>query len=88
MKLLRIDGVLPSFGYKSKTSVYEDIKLGVLTTPVRLGKRSVGWPDYEVESICRARIAGWSDDQIRELVGQLHSERLINTLSNGIGGEI
>ena len=75
MILLRIENVQKSAGKKSKTSIYQDVKTGIFTKPVRLGKRSVGWPDYEVEAICRARVAGWSDHLIRELVHQLHSRR-------------
>jgi prophage regulatory protein len=75
MILLRIENVQRSAGRKSKTSIYQDVRDGLFTKPVRLGKRSVGWPDYEVQDICRARVAGWSDHQIRELVDQLHSRR-------------
>jgi len=43
---------------------------------VQIGKRSVGWPDYEVNAICKARVAGWSDEQIAELICRLHVRRL------------
>ena len=36
---------------------------------------SVGWPSDEILSINAARIAGQSDDQIRELVNRLHAKR-------------
>lgn len=75
MKIQRIDSVQQSFGHKSKASVYGDVKNGMLTQPVKVGKRSVGWPDYEVDAICKARIAGWTDDLIRGLVSQLHKDR-------------
>jgi prophage regulatory protein len=36
----------------------------------------VGWPDFEVDSICKARIAGKSEDDIRALVIYLEAARL------------
>ena len=32
--------------------------------------------DYEVKAIVRARIAGQSDEEIRELVNRLHAKRV------------
>jgi prophage regulatory protein len=46
-----------------------------MTTPVKLGGRAVGWPEYEVEAILMARIAGKSDDEIRTLVAKLEADR-------------
>ena len=43
---------------------------------MRLGVRSVGWPDKEVNAICAARIAGKTEDEIRELVIALHKRRV------------
>jgi len=42
---------------------------------VNINVRSVGWPDAEILAINAARIAGQSDDQIRELVLRLHAKR-------------
>jgi prophage regulatory protein len=75
MAIWRIQTCKAEAGYNSSTSIYELIKDGLWSKPVRLGKRSVGWPDYEVKSICQARIAGWTPDQIRELVNHMHEER-------------
>ncbi|MBK7000964.1 MAG: AlpA family phage regulatory protein [Rhodoferax sp.] len=55
--------------------MYGAIRAGLFTKPVNIGPRSVGWPDYEVEAINKARIAGQSDEQIRELVKRLHAKR-------------
>jgi len=43
---------------------------------VQIGQRAKGWPDYEVRAINTARVAGKSDDEIRELVKLLHSKRI------------
>jgi len=58
-----------------RSTVYHRISQGLWTKPVRLGARSVGWPDYECDAIASARIAGQSDDQIRSLVTQLEADR-------------
>jgi prophage regulatory protein len=63
------------FGWRSDASPYNDIRAGLLTTGVAIGQRSKGWPDYEIQAIANARVAGKSDDQIRELVKMLHAKR-------------
>lgn len=75
MPILRMTGVLEETGHRSHASIYAAIKDGLFTTGVAIGQRSVGWPDYEVRAINAARIAGKSDDQIRELVKVLHAKR-------------
>ncbi len=76
MAIKRIGSVKCEIGHKSNASVYNQIKAGVLTRPVAIGARAVGWPDYEIEAIVKARIAGKSDDELRALVEQLHSQRV------------
>lgn len=61
---------------KGRTTIYREIGKGLFTRPVSLGGGRVAWPAHEVEAINRARIAGATDDDIRELVAQLHAERL------------
>lgn len=75
MAIWRIQQCNMESGYRSNASTYNLIREGLWTKPVSIGQRSVGWPDYEVKAICAARIAGQSDDQIRELVKQLHAKR-------------
>lgn len=75
MVILRIDGVSQVTGHRSKTSIYNAVQAGLLTKPVPIGMRAVGWPDYEVEAVTAARVAGQSDDAIRVLVGRLHAQR-------------
>lgn len=75
MAILRIKAVKAELGLKSNTSVYTAMREGLLTRSVSLSKRSVGWPAYEVHAICAARVAGKTDDGIRELVQNLHRIR-------------
>jgi prophage regulatory protein len=76
MSILRMSAVKAETGHASHASVYTAIHEGLFTVPVPIGQRAVGWPDHEVKAINAARIAGKSDDQIRELVAKLHTARM------------
>jgi prophage regulatory protein len=73
MSILRMSEVKSETGHRSHASIYTAIKDGRFTTGVLIGQRAVGWPDTEVRAINAARIAGQTDDQIRELVSRLHA---------------
>lgn len=75
MAILRIDAVRRLTGQRSKTSIYNAVRAGLLTRPVPIGQRVTGWPDYEVEAIVAAQIAGQSKEEISALVTQLHAYR-------------
>ena len=75
MALWRIDRCKAEAGYRSNTSIHKLIREGLWTKAVPIGQRSVGWPDYEIEAICLARIAGQKDEDIKELVNRLHLKR-------------
>jgi prophage regulatory protein len=72
--MLRLPAVTQATG-KSTSAQYEDIADGLFTKGVPLGGRSVGWPSDEVDALNAARVAGWSDDQIKSLVIRLHEAR-------------
>ena len=75
MQILRMPAVKGRAGHRSDASIYNAIRDGLFTTGVAIGQRAKGWPDYEVDAIITARVAGKSDDQIRELVKTLHLKR-------------
>ena len=75
MAIWRIETCKAEAGYRSNASIYNLIREGHWTKPVSIGQRSVGWPDDEVRALCAARIAGKTDDEIRELVSRLHLKR-------------
>ena len=79
MSILRMPEVKAESGLRSHASVYTNIRNGLFTVPVPIGQRAVGWPDHEVTAINAARIAGKTDDQIRELVDKLHQARMAGT---------
>jgi len=47
-----------------------------MTPPVKLGERCAAWPSHEISKINAARIAGKSDEEIRELVAELKRQRI------------
>jgi len=85
MAIWRIETCKIEAGYKSHASIYKLIREGLWTKSVRLGMRSVGWPEAEVHAICQARIAGKTDDDLRKLVVELHLRRLDALEAQGVG---
>lgn len=62
---------------RGRTAHYQDIKEGLFTRPVKLGKRAVAWPALEVDAVMAARVAGASETRIRDLVSNLEAGRKI-----------
>lgn len=75
MPIWRLPAVKAELGHRSDASVYNAIRDGLFTTGVAIGQRAKGWPDYEAKAFNAARIAGKTDDEIRELVKRLHAKR-------------
>jgi prophage regulatory protein len=75
MSIMRMPAVKAETGHRSHASIYNAIREGLFTKPVRIGARAVGWPSGEVQAIVAARIAGKSPIQIRALVSQLETAR-------------
>lgn len=61
---------------ESRSTIYRKIQRGLFTRPVKIGGERVAWPANEVAAINQARIAGKSEGDIKELVEQLHAERI------------
>jgi len=72
--ILRLPAVKASTGL-SRSTLYLRIEQGLLTKPVCLGGRTVGWPANEVDALNAARIAGKSDAEVRDLVVNLEAAR-------------
>ena len=75
MRILKNSEITAKFGWKSATTPYNAQKQGLLTNFVKVGERAVGLPDFEVDAILSARIAGHTENQIRDLVKRLHAKR-------------
>jgi prophage regulatory protein len=72
--LLRIEAARALTG-DSRGSFYTKISQGLMVKPIKIGPRAAAVMASEVEAINGARIAGKSDDDIRELVAKLHEQR-------------
>jgi prophage regulatory protein len=72
--ILRLPAVLKRRGV-SRSAHYADIKAGLFVRPVKLGQRSQGTPDDEVDALVDATIAGKSADEMRALVARLEAAR-------------
>jgi prophage regulatory protein len=84
MAILRLPSVKAEMGHSSDASIYNAIRDGLFPVGVQIGQRARGWPDYEVTAINTARIAGKSDDEIRDLVKLLHSKRMALDIFKGV----
>ena len=72
--IVRLPEVLSRTGL-GRSSIYSRVAARLFTPPVPLGGRAVGWPVREIDAINSARIAGKTDDEIRELVAKLYADR-------------
>ena len=70
----RLPAVIQARGL-SRSQHYLDIQRGLFTRPVPIGSRAKGWPENEIAVLNAARIAGKSDDEIRQLVCKLEADR-------------
>ena len=75
MSILRIQAVKAETGHRSHASIYNAIRAGLFPSGVLIGQRAKGWPDYEISAINAARIAGKSENEIRDLVRAMHANR-------------
>ncbi len=75
-KIMKLSEVISLSGFKRST-IYLRIKKGLITRPVQIGKRSVGWPSNEIHTLIKAAIAGFSDNDIRIIVKNLEDNRKV-----------
>jgi prophage regulatory protein len=72
--ILRMSAVKTESGL-SRSTIYLRVSQRLWTKPVPLGARAVGWPSDEVAALNAARIAGKTDDEIRNLVAKMEAAR-------------
>jgi len=72
--LLRLPSILSRTGL-GRSTLYRRIDSGLFPRPIRIGPRTVAWPETEIDAINAARAACKSDPEIRELVDSLHQRR-------------
>ncbi len=73
-KLLRLTDVTEMIGLK-KSAVYKMVNDGVLTKPIKMGKKVSLWPDYEIQTIIDAIIENRNQDELKTLVNNLMESR-------------
>ncbi|MPY74616.1 MAG: AlpA family phage regulatory protein [Alphaproteobacteria bacterium] len=64
---LRLSEVCKAKGC-GKSSLYEEIQAGLFTPPVKTGKRASAWPSYEVQALNKARLAGKTEAEVKQIV--------------------
>jgi len=75
IRIIRKKEVKSNTGNNADSTLYERVKNGTLPPPVKIGPRASGWVESEIDAVNAARIAGKSEDEIRELVKSLISKR-------------
>jgi prophage regulatory protein len=82
IRILRVPATCECTG-NQRSTLYDKIKRGLFVPPVKIGARSSGFPQHEVNAINAARISGKSDDQIRKLVRELVEARKLTDARAG-----
>ena len=73
-KILRLPQVLALLCL-SRATFYKQIKDGVMPTGISLGYRSVAWLSSEVDTVITARICGYKEQELKELVKEIVNNR-------------
>lgn len=72
--ILRLPDVKSRTGL-SRSTIYLQVHQGRFPSPVNLGLRAVGWVESEVATWLATRIAGKTDDEVRQLVATMEENR-------------
>ena len=60
---------------RSRSSHYKDIEAGLFPPPIPIGDRAVATPDFEVDTMIAAQVAGKSPEELRVIVKELVASR-------------
>ena len=60
---------------KGRSAFYDDLARGLMPRLVAVGLRAKALPAHEVDAVNAARVAGRSENEIRELVRRLEAAR-------------
>ncbi|WP_283392088.1 helix-turn-helix transcriptional regulator [Photobacterium phosphoreum] len=72
--LLRLPQVLNLIKL-SRATLYKQVKEGTLPSQIHLGANSVAWLSHEIESVLAARICGYTEAELKELVLTIIAKR-------------
>lgn len=59
----------------SHSGVYHQMDAGLLPSSIKIGPKRVAWIEHEVDQVVKARIRGYSDAEVKELVRALEAQR-------------
>jgi prophage regulatory protein len=76
-RLFRLPQVEAYLGLR-RAAIYQRIAAGLISPPIKLGRRASVWPAREIIALCEAHIEGRSDTNIRQLVTDLVVHRTRN----------
>lgn len=74
MNIVRIKDAQHRLG-ETRSPFYDKIARGLLPRTIKISARAAGLPDYEIDAINAARIAGASEREMKALVKRLHAKR-------------
>jgi len=81
-RFLRLPTVLERTGY-SRSRLYARISDGLFPRPISLGPRVAAWPEHEVDAVIAAHIRALAEDELTQLVSEIHADRSTFGLSGG-----
>ena len=59
----------------SRSTVYKQVNKGTFPKPISMGDRAVAWVTSEVNEVINARIKGFTDKQLQQLIVELKTKR-------------
>jgi prophage regulatory protein len=64
------------------SSIDNDVIAGLITPPVKIGGKLKFWPQFEIDTLLAARMAGKDNEEVKEIVKSLNGKRqeLFNSL--------
>jgi prophage regulatory protein len=74
IQIVKQPSLLKQFSF-SKSTLFAQIKQGLMPKAIPLGDRAVGYLQHELDAVLSARIAEQSNEQIKELVKSLIAKR-------------
>lgn len=60
---------------EKRSTFNSKVNSGLIPKPIFISPRVKVWPEHELDAINRAWLAGYNEDQIRELVKKIEAER-------------
>lgn len=74
ISFVRLPRLLSRFGI-CRSTFYNRVAAGLMTSLLPLGGRAAGLPEHEADAIAAAIFAGQSEDEIKALVRKLEADR-------------